>query len=412
MTWRAGRRAGRGGNYALISLLTVPVIIGFGALAVDTTYMRLARTQAQDVADAASTAAMYRLRRTRDRGQATQAALDTCAVNVVVGEAPLCEAVRFGEFEDGEFVEGDSQDAVQVVVSRREGIAPDLFFSRIWGYSTFDVAAQAVAESRTLDIVLVVDITISWRPAQFEGARSAAIALLDTVEETAGEGDKIGMVVFNGPFAWEFTPMTSLTDAGSISDVRSDWSDLALASLAGDPADCPWPTRCNSHKFTGDQGSNFTDPAGGFYPNMPRNYPREPNTDYYPGLLMAEQMFDEGNEDAFRAMVILTDGAPYRVPGNVLDKRTAAGYVETRWREVMGPIPHSNNAIVSDSIALSTKMWDEQRTHTWLVSFVKDNASLQPIAPGQGYYDRVTSPVELVQSFQTIAESLPIVITD
>lgn len=50
-------RSKRAGNYTVLMLLLLGVLLGFSALAVDVSLMRLAKTQAQDVADAAAHAA-------------------------------------------------------------------------------------------------------------------------------------------------------------------------------------------------------------------------------------------------------------------------------------------------------------------------------------------------------------------
>ncbi len=402
----------RRGNYAVTMAVAIPALLGLAAFSVDVAYIRYVQAQCQDVADAASTAGMYTLRNERSRAAAIRSANATCAANEVAGRPPACSDIQFGEYADGRFIAGSLSSAMQVEVSRTGGDAPGLFFSRIWGRRNFDVAAIAVAAARPLEIVVVVDITISWHPNDFTLARTAVVGMLDTLSMTAGSDDRIGLVVFNGSLGFEYTPMLDLTDEGAVAAARASWSALALASFAGDPADCPWPTRCNNYRYADEKLDDFDDPEGGFYPNMPRNYSSEPATDYYPGLLVAEQMFAEGSRSAFRAMVVITDGQPYQVRSNNQSARDAAGHVETRWRFARGPVPHSKTEIVNDTISKAADMWDFGRVHTWVISFVRDNADLAAAAQGQGYYERITDPYDLVTSMQAIAESLPIVITD
>lgn len=374
--------------------------------------MRLSQSQAQDVADAAATAAMYTLRNERSRAAAQRAAQQTCAVNRVAGAPPACTAIQFGQMVNGNFSQGVTNAAVRVEASRRGTDEVGLFFARLWGNDSFPVGADAVAAARPLELIIVLDITISWNPVDFNNARAAAVQMLDTLSLTAGAQDRIGLVAFNGSYGFEMTPMLSLLDVGAVAAARVQWSNLGLASLAGDPADCPWPARCNAFKYTDGRRNDFEITPGGFYPNMPRNYGGEQNTDYYPGLLMAQQMFSEGNTSAFRAMVVLTDGKPYRVPATSRDARLADGHVETRWRFAEGPVPHTEADIITDTVQQSVDMWDMMRTHTWMISFVKDNADLEDVAQGIGYYERVTDSAALISAFQNIAESLPIVLTE
>jgi len=404
----------RRGNYAIIYAVTIPIFLGFAALVVDLAYMRVARNQAQDIADAASAAAMYTLRRERSRAAATVVAEQTCALNNVAGAPPRCASMEFGDLDNGSFQASANNQAVRVTTDRMGGNAPGLFFARIWGKDTFEVGASAVASSRPLEVIVVLDITVSWDPVNFTLARNAAIGMLDTLATTASAKDRIGLVVFNGSYGWEYTPMTSLVDTGAISSVRDDWNELKLASMAGDPDDCPWPESCMEHKYRWDSTPNFLDfdnPLGGFYPNMPRNYPNELNTDYVPGMLMASTMFDEGQTNAFRGMVVLTDGEPHRVPPHSRDNRLAAGWVEP-WRVAEGPVPHTTADIITDTIALAREMWSEQRVHTWFLSFLTETPGLEAVAQGQGYTEVVDQPGKLTGAFQAIAESLPIIITE
>jgi hypothetical protein len=404
----------RRGSYAALAVLVLPVMVGLGALAIDTSYMRLAHSQSQDVADAAATAAMYTLRRTSDVEEARRTALQTCEANVVVGEAPDCLDIDFGEFDDGQFSAGENGSAVRVVAGRTGSAAPSLFFARLWGYDQFDTQAVAVAESRQLELIVAMDITVSWNPRDFEQARAAAVSLLDTLAISAGNGDRIGMVVYNGPHSWELTPFTALDDPSAVADIRAQWSSLQLASMAGEISRCRWPRGCNGYyKWPWRYNTDELDAlAGGFYPNMPRLYPYEWYTDYTPGLMMAQTMFDEGNDDSFRGLIFLTDGRPNEIPSYTLNYRSYYRYEETRWRGTTGPIPHSNSAIYSDSLALTQQMWNEMSVHTWMISFVADNQSLSGMQQGQGYDARVSTGANLVEEFQRVAESLPVVLAD
>ena len=57
-------------------------------------------------------------------------------------------------------------------------------------------------------------------------------------------------------------------------------------------------------------------------------------------------------------------------------------------------------------------MWEEQRVHTWVVSFVNDSAFMELMPRGQGYYTVTRDPEVLVPVLQDIANSLPIAIVE
>ena len=62
--------------------------------------MRLAVSQAQDVADAASQAAMLGLRRTGSTAQATTMAQQVVSLNKVAGKTATMNAINFGIWDD------------------------------------------------------------------------------------------------------------------------------------------------------------------------------------------------------------------------------------------------------------------------------------------------------------------------
>src|SRR5690606_26868142 len=131
-------------------------------------------------------------------------------------------------------------------------------------------------------VVLVMDITNSWNPRNFEYARAAAVQFYDTMAASAGPYDKIGMSVFTGRYGWEFTPLTRMHDATD-AGVRAQWADMKTASKSGTGTN--WPDYCWTNTT-----NNFSSPSGGCYPNMPREYTDEPGTDHTTGIEMAARM--------------------------------------------------------------------------------------------------------------------------
>jgi len=212
------------------------------------------------------------------------------------------------------------------------------------------------------------------------------------------------MVVFSGRYAWEFTPLTLLDDPGSI---RADWAAMETASKAGTPASNP--SGCSVHGSR--LADNFNRPAGGCFPNMPREYLDEPGTDHTTGLEMARRMFEASDDaGAYRAMVVLTDGYPSALSSSNFKSRGRAGYTETRWDEYVGPIPRTNLQITSGSVALAEEMWEELEVHTWVVSFVATGVFMENMVQGDGYYTVTNSSTALVGIFTEIANSLPLAV--
>lgn len=397
----------RRGNVALMSAGAAVTLMAFGALAIDAAYLRLAQAQAQDVADAASVAALWALRESGDADAAEVAADRVVALNPVVGRPAELASLVFGDWDssDQTFTEdGDSPNAASATLQRSGAGAVQLFLARLFGRDSADVAAAATSASRNLQVVLVMDITNSWTRPNFYNARAAAVAFYDVLAAAHGPFDEIGMVVFTGRYAWEFTPLTLLDDPGGI---RADWAAMETASKAGVPKSNP--NGCQVHG--GSNTNNFASPAGGCFPNMPREYLDEPGTDHTTGLQMARQMFEAADDaGAYRVMVVLTDGYPNGLSGSNFKARGLAGYTETRWDEYVGPIPRTNLQITSGSVALAEEMWEELEVHTWVVSFVASGAFMEDMAQGDGYYTVTNSSTALVGIFTEIANSLPLAV--
>lgn len=391
------RRRNRAGNYSMFLGFLMPVFIGFAALSVDVGWMRIAESQAQDVADAAAFAALIELRRTGSTADAEDAAEYVQKRNIIGGKKPELTEMRFGNWErGGEFIESSFRpNAVQAKVGRyttSSGGGVDMQFARIWGYDDVSVEGDAVAASRSLHVVLVMDITGSFA-GEIKYARQAALAFLDILEDVHGDYDKMGMAVFTYRFANEWTPMFDLDNPVAVLAARTQWGLLNVAS-----------------KKTGADPS-CTDRGDGKYPQMPREYCDEPGTDHHVGLIMARQMFtDETDPFAYRAAVLLTDGQP-----NGLDdssQRDDADYVEERWREYAGPVPHSRTEIETATVVEAQKSWTNERIHTWTVTFRAENAFLKDTVQGDGAYYYTTNPDDLVPIFEEIANSLPLLIVE
>lgn len=415
---------GRKGSYAILFAFSVVALLGFGALAIDVAYVRLAQMQVQDIADAASQAALYRLRRTGDLDDARDAAAAITRENRVVGVEPVLEEVEFGSWDHNSdppaFTATEVRpNAVRAVVSRSGENGVDLFLARLFGFDSANIQREATSSARSLHVVLVMDITGSWHSTpspqtqrDFRNARNAAVAFLDTLNASYGEYDQIGMVVFTGRYAWEFTPFTLLENTTATAAARTQWNAMNVASKGGTPK--TYPTVCAVK--TGGTGKSananiFTSPTGGCYPNMPREYTDEPGTDHTTGITLARTMFEEEvDPTAFRAMVVLTDGAPNAITSTHGVYRGQLGYSETRWRQYLGPRPHTEAQIKSESNSLTQSMYNELGVNTWVISFRDDQSFMHTMPKGVGYYTRTSDSNALVGIFENIANSLPMAI--
>lgn len=406
----------RRGTYALLFAVVLVVLLGFGALALDVAYMLLARSQAQGVADGAAQAALVVMRLTGDEDEARRAALAVVERNHVAGEAPELAELTFGAWDvvaaDPYFIpDAAHPNAVRARVAREGEGAVGYLLSRIWGFTDFEVRAQAIAAARSIQVVIVLDITGSWGERDFAGGRAAVLTALDMLENTASDVDEVGMSIFTNRYAWEYTPLTDIAAAGNAAAVRANWQVLNIASKGGTDVDHYDGNDCVLKPLA--QRDIFTNPVGGCYAQMPREYTDEPGTDHSTGILLAKQMFEERPGDAaYRAMIVLTDGRPNDLGAASGTIRANQGYVEARWREYLGPVPRSKDQIRSASIQAAEDLWDDLRVHTWVVSLVEHDDFMPDTVQGDGYYVRTDESAELAAIFAQIIASMPIALVE
>lgn len=411
-------RGRRQGSYAILMAFVLIIVLGFGALAVDIAYIRLAQQQTQDIADAASQAAIFRLRRSGDLDDARNAAALIAANNKVAGYPPLVSDVTFGQWDHRSTPRTftnteDRPNAVRVQVERTGDNQVGLFLARLFGWDAVDVVKSATSATEALHVVLVMDITGSWNQTNFRNARDAALAFLDVLESSYGDYDMFGMTIFTGRYAWEYTPMTYVADEVASGTERAKWLKLNVASKGGTGG--TWPAECalkpNSPTGKDSARNVFTSPTGGCYPDMPREYTDEPGTDHTVGLLQAEQMFDEeADPTAFRALVMLTDGIPNGLSASHGLYRTQLGYSEARWRQETGVVPHTTTQIKTESNTLTQQLYDDSAINTWVVSFVQNDPFMWTMPKGIGYYANTSTSSALIPIFEDIANSLPMAI--
>lgn len=406
----------RRGNYVLLLVVALVVLLGFGALAIDTAYVLLVRAQAQDVADAASQAAALVLRSTGDTDQAQAAAEQVVALNEVGGEAADLVELEFGAWDDSlvdpTFVTpAYHPNAVRATVAREGQRAVPFLLAKMWGYEDIDVRARAVSASRSVQVAIVLDITGSWGEADFNDARTAVLGALDMLTATAADVDEVALTIFTNRYAWAYTPFTNVADPSLAAAVRGNWTLLNIASKGGEDANPTDGVDCALHPLA--SRNDFTDPPGGCYPPMPREYTDEPGTDHSTGILLAQQLFEEGSGGAnFRAMIVLTDGRPNDLGAASGTLRADEGYVETRWREYVGPVPRSKDEIRAASIQATGELWSDLRVHTWVVSLVAYDEMMPAMVRGDGYDVVASDSAELAAILAQIIAQMPLAIVE
>ena len=269
-----GPRHSRRGSYAILVALLLVVLLGFAALAIDMSYIRLARLQAQNAADAGAHAALTELRLTRDQDAARSRAEQIVNLNAIAGDAAVIDPaadVTFGgwDFEGHSFdPDADFVNAVEVVV-RREADAPGgsvpLMLARIWGADAADVRSNgsSVGALRTREMMIVLDVTGSFRD-EIGQAREATLTLLESINSNGFPADKLGMVTFVGA-AELFTALQRVEP--NHESIRTQWSDIdwcnrdyppfTLAAFSENFHSAPQMISCNagSASWT-DSGTN------------------------------------------------------------------------------------------------------------------------------------------------------------
>ncbi|MCL6608103.1 MAG: hypothetical protein K6T74_08435 [Geminicoccaceae bacterium] len=142
--------ADRRGAVAAMLALTLPVLAGLAAVAVDISHARAVRAELQAAVDLAAIAAARRL---PDKASAVAAALDYVARNAAAarhGIVSEASDVTFGRYDaeaDAFVVDPDDPRAVRVVARRvaARGNAVPTSFGRLLGFDSIDVSVEAIA---------------------------------------------------------------------------------------------------------------------------------------------------------------------------------------------------------------------------------------------------------------------------
>lgn len=397
---RRSRSTSRRGAFATIYAVSAFAFLACAALAVDVMLLRLARSETRAVADIACHTALLRLRATGDRGHAAAMAAAVVRENSVLGRPANLESVEFGMWVDGAFTADSVHgNAVRVTVGSRTKMT----FAALW-QPDLELRQTSTAAARILHAIVVLDITNSWSPIDFEDARAGAVEVFDQLVATSGPSDRIGMVTFTGQFGVEQTPLQLALEAED-AGIRQEWADLRTASKAG------VGNGRNCTKHSGDRKDDFSDPEGGCYPQMWREYRDEYGTDHAVGIDLAREMFAARSDPAvYRAMIVLTDGAPNGT--GPAQTRVADGYEEARWDFRVVGEQRNHDQVVSASLVSAERAWTDDEVHTWVVSYQQTGSWLYDLAKGDGTFVHASNANDLVPIFADIAESLPTMLVE
>ena len=364
-------RLRRRGNVAVIVALALVVILGFGALAIDLAYLRLAGTEAQDAGDAAGRAAVVTLRRTGDAGEAERAARAVAAQNQVGGGTPDVDSLAFGTWDGASFTAGEPVNAARVRVGRSGANAVPLFLGRVFGRDRSEVVRGATVAAVASATVLVVDLQPDGGSARaFAGVREAALAYLAARVRVHGPSDRVGLVAYTANVAFAVTPLTDVADEAAGGSVSATWARL-------DP------------------------------PRLPSLYDDEVGSDPANALLLARRLLAEGARPGeARAVVLVTGTAPTLVPagsGTARASETAAP-----WRTQVGATPVTAAASATSLLTTARALHDDLSADVSVVTLGALDPVYDALPQGEGVNVRVSDPSDLADAVAGTAGDLPV----
>ncbi|MCE5303511.1 MAG: VWA domain-containing protein [Planctomycetaceae bacterium] len=208
--WKPTRR----GAIAVLALVFMVVILGMVAFVVDVGYLALTRTRLQAAADAGALAgaATINLPRAEMEAEAKSIASQNMSGQPVLNSSDI----EYGVWDAGAYTFAPSSSAANAVrvtvrTSENNGGATPLFFARIFGLTSVDQSATAIATVNPRDICFVVDLSASMnydtRPDRADS--SAANALIQKVYGDFGFGTYPGTSQYAG---YPLTGQTSGSD--------------------------------------------------------------------------------------------------------------------------------------------------------------------------------------------------------
>ncbi len=235
---------GRHGVTVLLFVFALTVVLGLVALAVDVGYMCLARSQAQNAADAAAIAAAAKL--ASGTQESTQEAQRFAGYNWVAGKfvAPGSVGVEYGTWDPATRTFAASPipgNAVRVTVQRdasHDSPVP-LFFGPVLGRGWFTISASAVAMTNPRDIAFVIDLSGSmnndsepcWATSEIDRTFGPQ-GYPDVAEQLMQDlYDDFGFGTFPGTLEYVGQPLGVAADSYAYAEMTKNGGPLAGASI-------------------------------------------------------------------------------------------------------------------------------------------------------------------------------------
>lgn len=390
---RITRHTNRRGNYAIITALSSTAMLGFGALAVDASYMRLAAMQAQNAADAGAHAGLVQLRTNGDVDDARGVAEEVINMNKLLGKTAKVDSetdVVFGgwDFDLKEFDEAATYvNAVEVTVRKTEDSpngAIDLMMMKMWGTEHAETASsrRAIGALRYREIFIVQDVTGSFAGVgEIDSAAEANLEFLDYLDENNFPGDRIGMITFVGD-AEIWTDLEYIEE--EYASIRSTWETLTWC----DRSYWPWPYYYGgayAHYASWMMGCNEgSDPSTWYY---------DSGTSQGSGIELAvDALIDDDYADphALKTIVLISDGKPQCIPSSTsCDNAVAAYGLE------MADYAEDNN------VSIYSVSYNQNYNAT-------QSAYMESLARGYGKFYETPDPQDLPAILEEIATAIPI----
>jgi hypothetical protein len=390
----------RRGNYAILVVVCLPVILGFMALAIDLSYQQIASNQAQQVADTTAHSAyiMFRNSRATDSAAAESAASDMVALHKVGDGPATLDTVEIGswDFDENTFSASEGwNNAVKVELSRAGDNPLNLFIAPVVGIESPNIYQEAVVARQNREWMVVQDITGSFSD-DIDAARDASLNLLAVMLESKTPSDKVGMSVFTGgvdPVPW--SPLVPVL--GNEVDLLSQWASLDSCNCtdsAFEEADCAETFDGESEGYEeGECAEWFCEEYYGGYdtqPWMPDCF--ELGTQSAPGaaiLQATEELIVRGDPRSYRGILVVTDGLP--CCGLETIERAAEAYASVDYAAANG-------------------------LHVWTAAYSEagegDPVLLGELVRGKGSSFVATDGLALAEAMVHIVDSVPVMVVN
>ena len=200
----------RRGNYALFTVVMLPVFLGVVALSIDLARQEIARSQLRSAGNMAAHGAMVAWRNSRSTfGSSTKEDMARALVNVnlVDNSTATFDGLTLGnwDFETQRFTPGaDFYNAFRLEISRAEDNPVPMFFGEAIGLSSQPLYEKAIVARQDREFMIAQDISGSF-VEEMDDARFGLLNFASVMMESS-LNDKLGISTFvgdAGDAAWQ-----------------------------------------------------------------------------------------------------------------------------------------------------------------------------------------------------------------